>query len=170
MNIRLNKRWRWWLLALGLTLAVTRYFNGTDQTAGIVAATTHPEPLSVRKSGAVQAPAQEIALEQLRQPRTVTDTGDLFRTKSWYVPPPPAPAPPPPVAVAPPLPFSFLGKVLKPDGQLTLFIADKDQVYLVHGGESLGTDYHVDGIENGKLALTYLPMKKKQYLELSGGQ
>lgn len=168
MSITLNKRWRWWLsgLALSLVLAASSYFTSPQQTAhtnnmstdGVHHAGVHPR--------AKDTAQQVIALNQLKQTRTVTDSSELFRPKSWYIPPPPPPAPPPPVATAPPLPFSFLGKVQKPGGKVTIFLSDKDRVYLVHGGETLGDSYRVDGIEHGKLALTYLPLKKKQYLNL----
>lgn len=170
MNIKLSNRWQWWLLSLGLALAVSGYFNEPQSATNVVAATSKADRHRAGHGRNAQEPAQDIALSQLKRPKTVADAGDLFRTKSWYVAPPPPPAPPPPVPVAPPLPFSFLGKEQKAGGKMTFFIADQNRVYLVHSGESLGNSYHVDGIENGKLALTYLPMKKKQYLDLSGGR
>jgi len=170
MKIRLNNRWKLWLLILGLALLVSTYYDEPGQATDVVAEAT--ERHAGDQSHAARKPAEEIALDQLKQRRTVTASNDLFRSKSWYVAPPPAPvrAPPPPVAVAPPLPFTFMGKEQKANGQLTLFIADADRVYLVHGGETIANNYHVDGIENGKLAFTYLPMKTKQYLAFSGGQ
>lgn len=167
MNIKLNNRWQWWLLLLGLTLAITSYFNEPQSSTDVVAAVSKSERHKTEHSDSAQT--HDIKLAQLQEKRVVNGDTDLFRSKSWYVPPPPPPAMPPPAPVAPPLPFTFLGKEQKPGGKLTFFIADQNRVYLVHGGETLGTQYHVEGIKNGKLALTYLPMKKIQYLDLSGG-
>jgi hypothetical protein len=168
MTISINKRWRWWLLALGVTLllVVKGYLDDPEQTTTVVAATSNDARHDSMRDSTNETHATRVALEHLQQTRNVTDTADLFRPKSWYVAPPPQPAPPPPVAIAPPLPYTFIGKVEESDGKLTLFLSDQNRVYLVHGGETLGNTYHVDGIENGKLAMTYLPLKKKQYLNL----
>lgn len=171
MTITINKRRQWWQIALALTLAlvIKIYFDDTNHSEDVVAATTVNERHAGHQSEKKDE-TQVLSLNQIKQSRTDGDNSDLFNTKSWYVPPPPPPKAPPPAPTAPPLPFTFLGKVQKPDGTFTLFISDQNRVYLVHGGETLKKVYHVDGIENGKLALTYLPMKEKQYLELSGSQ
>lgn len=168
----INTRWRWLLsgLALSLALVISSYFSDTPQNTisqgtsknNVFHAGSHKRHDTTH--------TQNIALNQLKRSRVVANVDGVFRPKSWYVPPPPPKAPPPPAPMAPPLPFTFLGKVQKPDGSLTIVIANKSRVFLVHGGETLDNNYHVDGIENGKLALTYQPMKKKQYLDLSGDQ
>jgi hypothetical protein len=162
-----NKRWWWWLagLAVTLTLVAKNHSNDSYHATSAVTVTDHTRHLRSHRASKDNRP-QYIALNLLHRSKTSDDTSDLFRSKSWYVPPPPAPPAPPPIATAPPLPFTFIGKVQKPDGKLTLFLSDQNRVYLVHGGETLSHTYHVDGIEHGKLALTYLPLKKKQYLNL----
>lgn len=169
MKLTLNKRWRWWLIGLALagTLSAKNYIDGTRQPLIVSAAITEhnnrPDTLDTNH----QESNKHLALNRLRRSKAIADASDLFRRKSWYIPPPTMPTPPPPAPVAPPLPFTFLGKVKKPDGSITLFLADKGRVYLIHGGETLAHTYHVDGIEHGKLAVTYLPLKKKQYLNIT---
>ena len=153
MNFKINNRMKLWLVMLALAFAATSFFNEPEQSTNVVAATTDADRHAGGKSRSARDPGQAIALDELHRPRAVADTSDLFRT----------------VPVAPPLPFTFMGKVVK-DGKLTFFISDNERVYLVHGGETIANNYHVDGIENGRLAFTYLPMKQKQYIELSGGQ
>jgi len=168
MTATIIKRRQWWQIALALTLAllIKIYLDDTNHAEDVVAVTTvndrHAEHQS-EKNGE----AQVLSLNQIKQSRTDDDNSDLFSTKSWYVPPPPVPPAPPPAPTAPPLPFTFMGKVQNPDGSQTLFLSDQKRVYLVHGGETLAKNYHVDGIEHGKLVLTYLPLNKKQYLNLA---
>ncbi len=169
MKFTLNKRWRWWLtgLALSLALVAKGYLDDQNHTSNAIVTATAPVRHTDSHHDANEAPPQAIALKQLHRTDKMADTADLFRSKSWYVPPPPVPPAPPPAPTAPPLPFTFMGKVQNPDGSQTLFLSDQNRVYLVHGGETLAKNYHVDGIEHGKLVLTYLPLNKKQFLNLA---
>lgn len=132
-------------------------------------------PLASGKPPAASAPTagtdrgDGLPLDRLKRTRMQVKSTDLFGAKSWYVPPPPPPPEPPPPPVAPPLPFTFLGKIQEPAGKLTIFLAGANRVYLVSQGETIDDTYHVDGIEDGKLALTYLPLQIKQYLDLGEG-
>lgn len=89
-----------------------------------------------------------------------------FPAKSWYVPPPPPPPAPPPPPTAPPLPYTYVGKILEPQGKLTIFIARGETMHMVKPGETLDGIYSVDTIDNGRLTLTYLPLNIKQYIPL----
>lgn len=166
MKVAINRRW--WLIGLAFagTLAAKNYVDSSTHRSTVIAAATDGTQITANRPSGRQNTLQHLELGLLHTSKNLADTSDLFRRKSWYVPPPPAPLPPPPVPVAPPLPFTFLGKVQKADGKLTLFLADKDRVYLIHGGEILAHTYHVDGIEHGKLVITYIPLKKKQYLNI----
>lgn len=168
MKLKLNRHSQWWLIGLALagTLAAKNYIDGTRQKPAAAAPTTGGNNRNGTQISIHQEMPIHLVLEQLHRKKNLENADDLFRRKSWYIAPPPVPAAPPPAPVAPPLPFTFLGKVMKPDGSLTLFLSDKNRVYLVHGGETLAHTYHVDGIEHGKLAFTYLPLKKKQYLNI----
>lgn len=167
MKPTINKRWRWWLTGLALTLALVAKGYLDDLNHARTAVANDHERHAAALPSASEAQPQALALDQLQRSEKMADTADLFRPRSWYVPPLPVPPAPPPAPTAPPLPFTFLGKVKNPDGSQTLFLSDQERVYLVHGGETLGKNYHVDGIEHGKLVLTYLPLNKKQFLNLA---
>jgi len=169
MKLSPKKRWAFWGISLAAAVALVATSNGdrTDSAASVVAeAAPHPRHDTAGQDDASRPTA--LALGRLNRIALGAQSADLFRHKSWYVPPPPPPPAPPPRPTTPPLPFRFIGKVRSPQGKLTIFIADQSHVYLIHGGETLHNTYHVDGFHNGKLALTYLPLHTKQYLDLTG--
>ncbi len=95
---------------------------------------------------------------------------NLFADHSWYTPPPtPEPTRTEPVIrtpTAPPLPFTYLGRY-EQEGAGTLFYLVKgDRVYDVKVGDVIDGTYSVDGVSNGQLMLTYLPLNSSQGLRL----
>jgi hypothetical protein len=110
-------------------------------------------------------------LAQLQRPGKVQEPGNVFESKSWYVPPPPPPpvaalppAPPPP-PVAPPLPFTYLGQYQDNDKPV-IFLVWGDRVLMVKQGDVIDGAYRVDGIVGTSLGLTYLPLNSKQILNI----
>lgn len=164
-----SRRWVWLGGTALLVTALTAFAADSDDEA----AGTRPEQRIRPTRAVVEATVDDallLPMEQLKQTRVPGVTTDAFGVKSWYVPPPPPPPAPPPVPTAPPLPFNFLGKESRSDGTLTFFLAAHDRVYLVHEGDTIDATYHVDGIKNGQLALTYLPMQITQYLNTGEAQ
>jgi len=142
-------------------------------TMAAAGASDPDEPTAKPAAAPRRAPADagaervdKLQLERLKRARMQVKEADVFRAKSWYVPPPPPPPAPPPPPTAPPLPFTYMGKIQEPNGKLTIFLAGDNRVYLVSAGETINQIYHVDGIEDGKLALTYLPLQIKQFLSM----
>ena len=129
-------------------------------------------PVQGRPAAAVPAPSGEhidsLSLERLKRARMNVKKSATFAAKSWYVPTPaPKPQPTPiPTPTAPPLPFTYLGKIQEPQGKLTFFLSDGNQVRLVSTGETINDTYSVDGVEDSRLVITYLPLRIKQYLSL----
>ena len=167
-----STRQRLWFVAISVTafLVVKTYLNDSTSSSPNVVEAVNNKIARTRRSDSTDNLPALISLESIKKTRASNSNEDLFRSKSWYVPPPPPPPAPPPKPVAPPLPFTFLGMSTHPDGSQTLFISDQTRVFLIHGGETLDQNYHVDGIQNGKLVLTYLPLKQKQYLNLVEAQ
>jgi len=95
----------------------------------------------------------------------------VFARHSWYTPPPapvqrPAPKPVERQPVAPPLPYTLLGSY-EEAGQPTLyFLVKGESTYDVRVGDTLDSTYHVDGVANGQLMFTYLPLNTSQGLRL----
>jgi len=93
---------------------------------------------------------------------------NLFAARSWYTPPPPAPPPieaPPPAPTAPPLPFTFVGS-FEQGGATVYFLVHGDRTYDVKVGDVVDNTYSVDGVRDGQMLLTYLPLKTSQTLAL----
>lgn len=120
------------------------------------------------------APAGPPALLQelaaLKLAREQPPAGELFAAKSWYVAPPPPPSPPQvqaPVAPlkpsAPPLPFTFMGKIVAED-RLTVFLVKGERVFLAAEGDVIDGTYKLEKIEPGQLTLRYLPLETVQTL------
>jgi hypothetical protein len=144
----------------------------TIAAALLLALTTQAVPQEDKIDASLAPPTasgdkiDNVQLERLKRSRAKNKKVDIFQPKSWYVPPPPPPPVAPPPPSAPPLPYTFMGKIIEPQGKLTIFLANGDKLHLVSTGETLDDTYSVDSIENGKLTLTYLPLKIKQYINL----
>ena len=95
-------------------------------------------------------------------------TNNLFAARSWYKAPPPPPAPveaPPPPPTAPPLPYTLAGS-FEQNGTTVYFLVHGDLSYDVKVGDVVENTYSVDGVRDGQLMLTYLPLKTSQSLPL----
>jgi hypothetical protein len=125
----------------------------------------------IKSNAGRAADTGELDLAQLRREAEAVEPGNVFTSKSWYVPPPPPPPPPPvkvappPPPTAPPLPFTFLGRYVDA-GQPVFFLVKGDIVLTVKQGDIIEGNYRVDGIVGSQLGLTYLPLNIKQSLDV----
>lgn len=156
------KRLLLWL-ALGAAL-VAVYFAPEDDEAVKVAA-ARPREERVPSARAQRASPQSMDL-QIRPRQLDEDAGNVLASHSWTPPPEPprqpveAPVAPP---LAPPLPFRFLGRLVD-DGKTVYFLEFNDRNIVVHLGDTVDETYTLNGIDNGTLTFTYLPLKEKQTL------
>jgi hypothetical protein len=103
---------------------------------------------------------------------TAGSSENPFSGHSWYTPPPAqtvSHVPPPPVIrepTAPPLPYKLLGSYEQAGSATLYFLVKGDRVYDVAIGDTLDGTYSVDGVVNGQLMLTYLPLNTSQGLRL----
>lgn len=166
MKLPLDKRWRWGLGVVTATLIIVMTVGANQQgkDTGDIVQPTARKPRAEPATAANRDRIDGIPLERMKRSWVAINKAEIFNAKSWYVPPPPPPPAPPPPPSAPPLPFTFLGKIQEPTGKLTIFLAGENRVYLVSEGETIDNTYHVDAVEDGKLALTYLPLQIKQYI------
>lgn len=88
------------------------------------------------------------------QQKVVQQKGVMLKQKRLLTPKPTKP-------VVPPLPFTYIGKVIE-DGQVTVFLEKQKRNYLVRGGEVIDGTYRVDKVETTKVVLTYLPLEEQQ--------
>ncbi len=105
-----------------------------------------------------------LAVPEFAQRKIVAIARDLFASQSWLKPPPPvvvrasAPAAP----TAPPLRFKLIGSYEHSGDATVYFLVQGDVVRDVHVGDVLDGTYSVDSAQNGRLQMTYLPLKIRQ--------
>lgn len=147
------------------------------------------EDNAVRQTAGAAAQSDDhpgIALNRLKRGSKNRSGKNLFGTKSWgdevpqaqakpasvdATPPVPAPAAPSgPVALtAPPVPFTYMGKMLdEQSGKLVLYLAKGDVAYTVGEGDVIDATYRVAAITDTELTLIYIPLNIKQILIIGG--
>jgi len=162
-------RWTIYGVLIGLALLIGKVIERPENRA--VATVTSPaapaRPDFVVSAEGARAP--QVELERLASRARAATTGNVFNDRSWgpleaeearrNVPPPPPPPPP----QAPPLPFTFMGKLID-DGKTIVFLTKADRNYVVRMGDTIDGTYRVDEIGEQSMTLTYLPLESKQSL------
>jgi len=123
-----------------------------------------PKPQAEADAAPIVAPSE--ALKPIPRNGLANEPNDMFLVDR---PPPSIPAATAsarqPVPVAPPLPFTYMGKMVE-NGALTVFLTREDKPYVVHAGDVLDNQYRIDAIRPPSIELTYLPLKQKQLLSM----
>jgi hypothetical protein len=89
----------------------------------------------------------------------------LFGSRDFTPPPPPAPPAPAAPAGPPPLPYSYLGKMLG-DGQWQVFLGRGAEALVAREGMVIDGRYRVERVAPPVLTLTYLPLNQQQQLDI----
>jgi hypothetical protein len=174
MAIPAKQRWILYCVALALTLIAVRWAGGQDPANSRAAGASRGNEAArpAREASASTAATEqvpELRLDRLGTRSPAAPAGDPFQARSWAPPPDPeATRPrPPPRPQAPPLPFTYMGKMM--DGNtIVVFLANEDRNYVARVGETLDGTYRVERIADNELVVTYLPLKIKQTLPLGG--
>jgi hypothetical protein len=155
------------IVLLGATLAATVWVNLTEDHGDAEALQPRAKRTVEHSASTNQSPSKNeaLALEPIKRPVLESTKKRLFDSKSWYVPPPPPKALPPPPPSAPPLPFSYMGKMLE-DGRTTIFLTRQNRNFVVTAGDTIESTYRVDEIGAHSMTLTYLPLNIKQTLQI----
>lgn len=102
----------------------------------------------------------------LLEPDVVSTTS--FGKHSWNPPPPPpvviVPAPPP-KPTAPPLPFTYLGKMLDA-GVWEAYLARGEETFVVREHGVVDANYRVETIAPPTMTIIYVPLKQMQTLSI----
>ena len=145
--------------------------------ASVVGGRQEPEPAPVAAPVAATStrqPAQssttestpDLDLEKLRRPGKEKTINDLFAPAPVAPPAGAQQAPaPPPAPTAPPLPFTYLGKIMD-GGRVAVFLARGDQHYTVEAGQTIEKQYKVEQVTETAVTFTYLPMRTRQILPI----
>lgn len=146
--------------ALGATLAAV-WWLPDDATPD--ADQRPPSPAAAPRSA--EADLAALPAELARAPLTTEGAADAFAMRSWRPPPPPPPKVKPPAPTAPPLPYTYLGKLVEGEA-IIVFLARAGQNVTVRVGDRVDGQYRIDAVSESALELTYLPLDQKQTLSL----
>jgi len=172
MAIPTKQRWIFYLIALALTLIAVKWAGGEDSAKSAAPAARPAEradrPVAAG-TAAAPAAAPEVQLNRLGARARSQAGGDLFRALSWQalaqdeVRRSAGPSLPPPPPQAPPLPYSYLGKLIEA-GKTTVFLTKEDRNYIVRAGDTLDGTYGVETVDEQQAVLNYLPLGIRQTL------
>ncbi len=123
------------------------------------------------KSSKLAPATAKLLFALARRTADTSDGGNMFAAHTWHVarPPPPPAAGPPAEPTAPPLPYAFVGSYAQGSNETVYFLTRGDRVYDVKQGDRLDGIYSIDGVENGQLIFTYMPLNIRQTLPFGGG-
>jgi hypothetical protein len=159
-----NRRMLLWFMAVAGTVAAVVWVNGNEDDIAAPAAREHRagDERPAHREGKATKELPELSLKALDTRGLDEMKTDLFASKSWYVPPPP---PPPPKPTAPPVPFTFIGRLIE-GGRTAVFVSVGDRNQVLRVGDVVDSTWRVDAIETTRMKLTYLPLNQDQYLAL----
>lgn len=160
MDHRVVKRW----LMLGGLLVVTLFlvWKTPREDAGVVLPKRAATPATSGLAGSGNAPVQFKLEARLPVADQMTDLfAPIVAKKARVADAPAAPV----VPVAPPLPFTFVGKMIE-NGRVKIFLQEGETLHTVSEGEMLGNRYKVLGVDNGKISLLYLPLNVTQTINV----
>jgi len=130
--------------------------------AGVVVGREKPAEMLIEKT---RTGVPDIDLSRLERPEAAAPSGDPFARRSFGAPAAPQQAAAPAKPEAPELPFRYMGKVIE-DGKLEILLLRGEEHFSVAAGQKIGDEYRLDKVTTSSLTFTYLPMKKKQTLEI----
>jgi hypothetical protein len=173
--VKFPPRQRWLILGglLTATLAAAAWMHDNadeaDSKVATVVQTAAGRATTPPRSASRHEPPQ-VSLDKLKSRRSGEVARDPFAVN---VPHPKKPkpaagaAPPGPVAVvplppsAPPLPFTYMGKLLS--GQdTTIFLTQGERNLIVRQGDTIDSVYRVEHIADSGITLVYLPLDQRQ--------
>lgn len=158
----LNSRWTLWVVLLLITIAASVWdlpgaktqddlFNVPQRVAG-----TKPDntPSAVVAAAAPSSAAAVMA--------STAKPANLFPVGNWAPPPPKVAKAIAVVRQAPPLPFTYLGKVLE-GNSIVVFLSEGDRTHLVRTGDVVA-NYRVQQVTPSDMTLLYIPLDETQKL------
>lgn len=167
MMFKLNQRQRLIFCALVATL-IAMYFAPPKQSEELVEANKVHVDQVIKTTQAIEEPAlqsKELLVDD-RQWDT-HKSQNLFPEKVKPIPVATLSMPqiqmPPPAPTAPPLPFTYIGKVIE-EGKPTVFVSKQQKNYFLKGGEIIEGIYKVDKVESGQVVFIYLPLETEQVM------
>jgi hypothetical protein len=138
--------------------------------AGVVAGREKPvlEIVGSRAAPHAQPAATlDIDLASLERAPAAAPQNNPFAPRSFAPPPPPPQENAPQAAPsAPPLPFRYVGRITA-NGKTEVLVLRRDELISIAAGQNIDAEYRVDAITEERIAFTYLPLKKRQSIQLA---
>ena len=180
--MKLHARQRWLVLGglLTATLAAAAWVRDSADVPGtevVAASNSSAAPAAVRLANPeTQRDATIINLDKLKSRDLGKATRDPFATgKPRAAKPKPSGAARPAQAVvapppsAPPLPFTYMGKLMS-EGDLAVFLVHGERNLIVHEGDTIDSLYRVERIAESDITLLFLPLNQRQTLAIGAPQ
>jgi hypothetical protein len=158
---RLGSRVTLAIMALTLVASVVLGRETTPQPAVValaVAQTNQPAPSET---------LPDLDLQRLNRVRAGDEITDLFAPRKTALPAAAVSSqpPPPPAPSAPPLPFTYLGKLIDGD-KLEIFVAHEGEHYSLEKGKTISGEYRVESVTAHAVSFIYLPLGIRQKLSI----
>ena len=180
--MKLHARRRWLVLGglLTATLAAAAWIRDstdapTTEVVGAANSVAAPAPAQRRQPGP-QGDAAVINLEKLKSRDLGKATRDPFVTAKPRAPKSKRGGAPRPVQTvvapspsAPPLPFTYMGKLMS-EGEVAVFLVEGERNLIVHEGDTIDSLYRVERIAEGDITLLFLPLNERQTIVIGEPQ
>jgi hypothetical protein len=170
MKIGARERWLLLLTLLTLALSAAAWVREGGKAADVEVrdTTARQAPSAITAPARTEQSADRVHLEKLRDRAAADHANDAFAPRSWRKPAPKAPAAASAVVVvappsAPPLPFTYMGKVLS-DEISAVFLNQGERNLIVHEGDVIDATYRVEKLSDAGLTLIHLPTGIRQNL------
>jgi hypothetical protein len=158
-----STRWAIYGVFLAVTLAGIRIAEEPDSQSAV-----QPKPYPAADAPPAELTRiPELELERLaRRPQRETDA-NLFDARSWkgFASDEPRRDSPPPPPQAPPLPFTFMGKLVD-EGGIVVFLTNGARNWIVRAGDTIESLYRVEAIGEERMTLIYLALQTPQELAI----
>ena len=180
--MKLHTRQRWLMLGglLVATLAAAAWVRDSAVAPGaeVVAAADSRGATAAAQTpqGGTPGDTPVINLEKLKSRNLGKAARDPFapvtpraaksKPKAAARPAPVAVAPPP---AAPPLPFTYMGKLMS-GGDLAVFLVQGERNLVVHEGDTIDSLYRVERISEADITLLFLPLNQRQTIPIGEPQ
>jgi hypothetical protein len=170
--MRNGARQRWLVLLTLLTLALSAAAwvreGGRAADAEVPDTTPRQARTAMAAPARMEQSADRVHLDKLRGHASADHAEDAFAPRSWRKPAPKAPAATSAVVVvappsAPPLPFTYMGRVLSEEIS-AVFLIQGERNLIVHEGDVIDATYRVEKLSDAGLTFTHLPTGMKQNL------
>jgi hypothetical protein len=175
--MKMGARQRWIALIFLLMLALTAAAWVRDSDKESAAAVVEAPARSASAQPAAQpakAAGERVALEKLRAHALDANNADPFAARSWRKAvlkraPGPEAVVAPPAPTAPPLPYTYMGKLISEEDN-AVFLTQGERSLVVHEGDVIDSMYRVDRFADSAVTLTHLPTGIQQTLVIGEAQ